>query len=60
MMAADGYHAGKDASVRARVQKDFMAGKLRIVVATVAFGMVSLLCIVFSVNIKIAQQYAWN
>ena len=36
---ADGYHAGKDGAVRQRVQDDFIAGKIRIVVATVAFGM---------------------
>ena len=36
---ARGYHAGKESTVRKDVQRKFMAGKLRIVVATVAFGM---------------------
>ena len=36
---ADSYHAGMDAGRRKRVQADFMTGRLRIVVATVAFGM---------------------
>ena len=39
MISADGYHAGKDAPVREKIQNDFMSGKLRVVVATVAFGM---------------------
>ena len=33
------YHAGLSAEVRERVQADFLAGKLDVVVATVAFGM---------------------
>lgn len=33
------YHTDRTASERARVQQRFMSGKLRIVVATVAFGM---------------------
>ncbi|XP_035536790.1 LOW QUALITY PROTEIN: ATP-dependent DNA helicase Q4 [Morone saxatilis] len=33
------YHAGLSASERRRVQNNFMCGELRIVVATVAFGM---------------------
>ena len=37
--SADSYHAGMSASQRKRVQNDFMGGRLRIVVATVAFGM---------------------
>ena len=37
--SADSYHAGMSAAQRKRVQTDFMSGKLRIVVATVAFGM---------------------
>ena len=37
--SADCYHAGMMASQRKRVQQDFMTGRLRIVVATVAFGM---------------------
>eukprot|EP00731_Ephydatia_muelleri_P027095 Em0018g1195a len=37
--SAECYHAGLPASQRRKVQSDFMAGKLRIVVATVAFGM---------------------
>ncbi|XP_076809871.1 ATP-dependent DNA helicase Q4-like [Clavelina lepadiformis] len=36
---ADCYHAGMSAAERRRVQNRFMSGKLRIVVATVAFGM---------------------
>ena len=36
---AKAYHAGLPAEVRERVQSDFLAGKLDIVVATVAFGM---------------------
>jgi DNA topoisomerase-3 len=33
------YHAGLSAEVRERVQSDFLAGRLDVVVATVAFGM---------------------
>ncbi|KAI8501981.1 ATP-dependent DNA helicase Q4 [Branchiostoma belcheri] len=36
---ADCYHAGKSAAQRRQIQKRFMAGELRVVVATVAFGM---------------------
>lgn len=36
---ADFYHAGMTAAQRRRVQKQFMSGELRIVVATIAFGM---------------------
>lgn len=36
---AESYHAGLTAAQRKRVQNAFMAGRLRIVVATVAFGM---------------------
>ena len=36
---AAAYHAGKDLAVRTRLQDDFMEGGLRVVVATVAFGM---------------------
>ncbi|XP_019957451.2 ATP-dependent DNA helicase Q4 isoform X2 [Paralichthys olivaceus] len=36
---AETYHAGLTASERRRVQNNFMCGELRIVVATVAFGM---------------------
>lgn len=39
MIKADGYHAGKEPGVREKIQKDFMTGKLKVVVATVAFGM---------------------
>ena len=37
--SAECYHAGMQASRRRKVQSDFMSGRLRIVVATVAFGM---------------------
>uniref|UniRef100_A0A8C4YMJ3 DNA 3'-5' helicase n=1 Tax=Gopherus evgoodei TaxID=1825980 RepID=A0A8C4YMJ3_9SAUR len=36
---ADSYHSGMSAIERRRVQNNFMCGQLRIVVATVAFGM---------------------
>ncbi|XP_063155824.1 ATP-dependent DNA helicase Q4 isoform X2 [Candoia aspera] len=36
---ADAYHAGLSATERRRVQNSFMSGQLRVVVATVAFGM---------------------
>ncbi|KAM8811106.1 ATP-dependent DNA helicase Q4 [Eudromia elegans] len=36
---ADAYHAGLSAAERRRVQSRFMRGQLRVVVATVAFGM---------------------
>ncbi|XP_078282213.1 ATP-dependent DNA helicase Q4 [Rhinoraja longicauda] len=36
---ADCYHAGMSASERRRIQNNFMSGQLRVVVATVAFGM---------------------
>ncbi|XP_064298015.1 ATP-dependent DNA helicase Q4 isoform X1 [Phalacrocorax carbo] len=36
---ADAYHAGLSAAERRRVQTSFMSGQLRVVVATVAFGM---------------------
>ncbi|NXF00251.1 RECQ4 helicase, partial [Menura novaehollandiae] len=36
---ADAYHAGLSAWERRRVQRNFMSGRLRVVVATVAFGM---------------------
>ena len=36
---AAAYHAGLSAAVRERVQTEFLAGKLDVVVATVAFGM---------------------
>ncbi|KAK3757959.1 hypothetical protein RRG08_058273 [Elysia crispata] len=36
---AESYHAGLSAAKRKSVQKAFMAGRLRVVVATVAFGM---------------------
>jgi DNA topoisomerase III len=34
-----GYHAGLDANRRRRVQEEFMAGKIEVMVATTAFGM---------------------
>ncbi|XP_047460205.1 ATP-dependent DNA helicase Q4 isoform X2 [Mugil cephalus] len=36
---AESYHAGLSGSERRRVQNNFMCGELRVVVATVAFGM---------------------
>jgi ATP-dependent DNA helicase RecQ len=36
---AAAYHAGLEPSVRERVQRHFQAGKLEVVVATIAFGM---------------------
>lgn len=36
---AEPYHAGLSASRRRTIQNSFMSGELRIVVATVAFGM---------------------
>ena len=36
---ADCYHAGMSGAMRSRVQNKFMSGRLRIIVATVAFGM---------------------
>ena len=39
MWTAEAYHAGMTAAGRARVQSAFMAGRVRVVVATVAFGM---------------------
>ena len=38
-IAAGAYHAGLDAETRERVQSAFQAGKLEVVVATIAFGM---------------------
>ncbi|XP_037658927.1 ATP-dependent DNA helicase Q4 isoform X2 [Choloepus didactylus] len=37
--AAEAYHAGMSSRERRRVQRAFMQGRLRVVVATVAFGM---------------------
>ena len=37
--SAAAYHAGLDAERRKQVQEDFLAGKLQIIVATIAFGM---------------------
>jgi RecQ family ATP-dependent DNA helicase len=37
--AAAAYHAGLDADRRSQVQEEFLAGKLEIIVATIAFGM---------------------
>ncbi|XP_069077039.1 ATP-dependent DNA helicase Q4 isoform X2 [Pleurodeles waltl] len=36
---SESYHAGMSAAQRRRVQNNFMSGQLRVVVATVAFGM---------------------
>ncbi|XP_006823889.1 ATP-dependent DNA helicase Q4-like, partial [Saccoglossus kowalevskii] len=37
--SVESYHAGKSSSERRRIQNQFMSGQLRIVAATVAFGM---------------------
>jgi DNA topoisomerase-3 len=37
--AVAAYHAGMEAHERQRIQADFLAGKLEVVVATIAFGM---------------------
>jgi len=37
--SAECYHAGMAALARKNIQEDFMSGRLRVVVATVAFGM---------------------
>jgi DNA topoisomerase-3 len=37
--AADSYHAGLDGKRREQVQKDFLEGRLDVIVATIAFGM---------------------
>lgn len=36
---AECYHAGLTPAARKRIQNDFMSGRLRVVAATVAFGM---------------------
>ena len=33
------YHAGFDSDTRSKIQQDFMAGKIQVIVATIAFGM---------------------
>ena len=33
------YHAGFDGDTRSQIQQDFMAGKIQVIVATIAFGM---------------------
>lgn len=38
-MSAAAYHAGFDSDKRQQIQNDFMAGRIQIVVATIAFGM---------------------
>ncbi|MBL4942105.1 MAG: ATP-dependent DNA helicase RecQ [Colwellia sp.] len=36
---ASAYHAGFDSDTRSQIQTDFMAGKIQVIVATIAFGM---------------------
>jgi ATP-dependent DNA helicase RecQ len=36
---ARAYHAGFDSDTRHQIQQDFMAGKIQVIVATIAFGM---------------------
>jgi DNA topoisomerase-3 len=38
-MSAAAYHAGMPGAARDRVQADFLAGRLQVIVATIAFGM---------------------
>ena len=38
-LSAEGYHAGRSPADRKKIQIDFMRGRLRIIVATIAFGM---------------------
>lgn len=38
-VAAEPYHAGLDSERRRRVQQEFLAGKVEVMVATIAFGM---------------------
>lgn len=38
-ISATAYHAGLDNDIRHNIQSDFMAGKIQVVVATIAFGM---------------------
>ena len=39
IFAASSYHAGLDAERRRKVQEDFLAGKIEVMIATIAFGM---------------------
>ena len=39
VIVAHSYHGGMNPGHRTRVQNDFMSGKLRVIVATIAFGM---------------------
>lgn len=49
---AEPYHAGLSASRRKAIQKSFMSGELRIVVATVAFGNKIVLLLIFLLKFK--------
>lgn len=50
--SADSYHAGREDRERKQIQASFLANRLRIVVATVAFGM-GLVCpsLIFCVHL---------
>ena len=39
VFTASSYHAGLDAERRRKVQEDFLAGKIEVMIATIAFGM---------------------